>query len=131
MDVRDDFSVSCAIQWLAIDLEDFVANLQIRLVSRRSGVIEKKGSTTLEDWVQLRRKEEAPSQCALYSRRPISWNDWPVVAAAGRRRVLNPTTIFYDFHRQTHRQSIKMVEPHNYFFSVEFFPQVIFYQFVS
>ena len=61
--------------------------------------IEKKGSTTLEDWVQLRRKEEAPSQCALYSRRPISWNDWPVVAAAGRRRVLNPTTIFYDFHR--------------------------------
>ncbi len=36
VDVRDDFSVSCAIQRLAIDLEDLVANLQIRLVCRGS-----------------------------------------------------------------------------------------------
>lgn len=32
VDVRDDFSVSCTIQRLAIDLKDLIANLQIRLV---------------------------------------------------------------------------------------------------
>lgn len=36
VDVRDDFSMSCAIQRLAIDLKDLIANLQIRLVCRGS-----------------------------------------------------------------------------------------------
>ena len=34
--MRDDFSVGGAVQWLAIDFEDLVANLKIRLVRRRS-----------------------------------------------------------------------------------------------
>lgn len=36
MDVRDDFSVGGAVQRLAIDLEDFIAYLQIRFIGWRS-----------------------------------------------------------------------------------------------